>query len=225
MDIKLGKNGLFGLKKNALFSGWRRVDRDPFGEEVPETRENIFPKIPIRLLKQSIPFGMWGRKEKHSEVSLVLCQNPQKGWFWVCPHQCTSMGHVRAHTSRTPDEFSGWKGDIHTHPIWCKNFSGTDTNDMIRKRNGIYIVLSGENLEIAVINGVFEGQIFEMTPEETFDLSDDGPEEYPKEWEERVNTGECKDCQAEKETYKPYTITAWPSPAAPARRPARRPRS
>ena len=179
----LGRDGYYLKKSNRLFDAVVKIASLPDFNDVAESVKWNAPKIPSKIIDESLEFFRAVHDEHRSEAIVLLALD--KGvWSIVVPDQKVSPASLKYECPAG----ANLAGTIHSHCGMGAFFSGTDTND-VANFDGVHIVLGRidrNDYEIEV--GVYvNGRLFKGEPGDVIEgYVESERDESPHPWMEKV---------------------------------------
>lgn len=180
----LGKDGYYLKKSNRLFDAVVKIASLPDFDEVAESLTWNAPKIPSKIIDESLEFFR-AVHDMHRSEAIVLLALDKGVWSIVVPGQTVSPASLKYECPPG----ANLAGTIHSHCGMGAFFSGTDTND-VANFDGVHIVLGRiDRREYEMEIGVYvNGRLFRGEPENIIEgyvksKRDEGP---PHPWLEKV---------------------------------------
>lgn len=136
----VAKGGVFLHKDNGLIEATVKVDRIPFLQEVTPSANLRLPKLPPKLLVQTLLFFRRVYQQHLSEAAVLLHYSTESQRYILhCPSQQVSAASVTYNASERFDNFQ-LVGTIHSHASMGAFHSGVDDADE-RHFDGLHITI------------------------------------------------------------------------------------
>ena len=201
----LARDGYYLRKSNRLFDAVVKIAALPDFDEVAESVKWNAPKIPSKIIDESLEFFRAVHDEHKSEAIVLLAL--EKGvWSIVVPDQQVSPASLKYECPAG----ANLAGTIHSHCGMDAFFSGTDTND-VASFDGVHIVLGRiDRRDYEIEAGVYvNGRLFKGEPGNIIEGYEKSKrDEGPHPWLEKVS---CLDERLERPMPEMRQFTMPPS--------------
>ena len=179
----LARDGYYLRKSNRLFDAVVKIAALPDFDEVAESVKWNAPKIPSKIIDESLEFFR-AVHDEHKSEAIVLLAFDRGSWSIVVPEQKVSPASLKYECPAG----ANLAGTIHSHCGMGAFFSGTDTND-VANFDGVHIVLGRiDRREYEIEVGVYvNGRLFKGEPGNVIEGYEKSKrDEGPHPWIEKV---------------------------------------